>query len=215
MASFFPNRASVPVESKRPVLHLSGPHIKNHFELLLAGSEPLGGIERYVEALELRRKVFQETLLNNDPATINYMTLRDLCSLMPTVRRRIGTYLEQPGLSQLRDGLVELLEGVEDTTTTDLRIKAFCERFPQDKKHRWVRDLAAEILHGTDPERYGLEFEVLPPLEYDEAIVDSITDLRVLADAAGTSIDVIQDLNPHLRSATPNIDEYIVYVPVE
>jgi LysM repeat protein len=45
------------------------------------------------------------------------------------------------------------------------------------------------------------------------AIVDSITDLRVLADAAGTSIDVIQDLNPHLRAATPNVDEYVVYVP--
>ncbi len=77
----------------------------------------------------------------------------------------------------------------------------------------FVPKIFAAMYIGTDPGRYGLEFEVQPPLEYDEAIVDSITDLRVLADAAGTSIDVIQDLNPHLRAATPNVDEYIVYVP--
>jgi len=77
----------------------------------------------------------------------------------------------------------------------------------------FVPKIFAAMYIGTDPGRYGLEFEIQPPLEYDEAIVDSITDLRVLADAAGTSVDVIQDLNPHLRAATPNIDEYIVYVP--
>jgi len=77
----------------------------------------------------------------------------------------------------------------------------------------FVPKIFAAMYIGTDPERYGLEFEIQPPLEYDEAIVDSITDLRVLADAAGTSLAVIQDLNPHLRAATPNIDEYIVYVP--
>jgi membrane-bound lytic murein transglycosylase D len=77
----------------------------------------------------------------------------------------------------------------------------------------FVPKIFAAMYIGTDPERYGLEFEVQPALEYDEAVVDSITDLRVLADAAGTSVDVIQDLNPHLRAATPNVDEYIVYVP--
>jgi len=77
----------------------------------------------------------------------------------------------------------------------------------------FVPKIFAAMYIGTDPERYGLEFEIQPPLEYDEAIVDSITDLRVLADAAGTSVDIIQDLNPHLRAATPNVDEYIVYVP--
>ncbi len=138
------------------MLHLSGPHLKNHFELLVAGSEHLGGVERYVEALMLRTGVFKDILLNNDPATIDYMTLRDLCSLVPPVRRRIGPYLEDPGLSQLRDGLVDLLNGMDDTSTTDLRIKGFCERFPQDKKHRWVRDFATEVLHGTNPERYPL-----------------------------------------------------------
>ena len=33
---------------------------------------------------------------------------------------------------------------------------AFCAGFPQDDAHRWTRDLAAELLHNSDPERYPL-----------------------------------------------------------
>jgi len=40
--------------------------------------------------------------------------------------------------------------------TTDARLAAFCGHFPEDSRHRWVRDLAAEILHSVDPERYPL-----------------------------------------------------------
>jgi len=40
--------------------------------------------------------------------------------------------------------------------SVDERLAAFCARFPQDKQHRWVRDLAAELLHGLSPERYPL-----------------------------------------------------------
>ena len=59
-------------------------------------------------------------------------------------------------MDEMVDAIVQLLDGIKDTTTTDARIAAFCRRFPQDKKHRWVRDLATEILHGVDPERYPL-----------------------------------------------------------
>jgi hypothetical protein len=49
-----------------------------------------------------------------------------------------------------------LLDGSRDTTTTDARLAAFCGRFPQDRAHRWVHDLAGEVLHNVDPERYPL-----------------------------------------------------------
>jgi hypothetical protein len=49
-----------------------------------------------------------------------------------------------------------LLDGSRDTAMTDARLAGFCERFPQDRSHRWVRDLAAEVLHNVDPERYPL-----------------------------------------------------------
>jgi hypothetical protein len=38
----------------------------------------------------------------------------------------------------------------------DARIESFCGRFPNDKKYRWVRDLATEIMHNVDPERFPL-----------------------------------------------------------
>ena len=46
--------------------------------------------------------------------------------------------------------------GIDDAEHIDNRIARFCDQFPQDKKHRWVRDLAAELLHGLSPERYPL-----------------------------------------------------------
>jgi hypothetical protein len=35
-------------------------------------------------------------------------------------------------------------------------MEGFGEAFPADRDHRWVRDLAAELLHNVDPERYPL-----------------------------------------------------------
>jgi hypothetical protein len=75
---------------------------------------------------------------------------------MPSVRRRIAPYLDTPGLAILRTGLGILLEGAHDTTTTDERFQDFERLFPQDRKHSFVRDLAAEVLHYTYPELYPL-----------------------------------------------------------
>ncbi len=52
--------------------------------------------------------------------------------------------------------LSALLDGADSTGTADARLDAFCAAFPDDRGHRWVRDLAAEVLHHVDPERYPL-----------------------------------------------------------
>ncbi len=75
---------------------------------------------------------------------------------MPTVRRRLAPYLDEKGFARIREALGGLLDGMADVTTADARIAAFCARFPQDKEHRFIRDLAAEVLHHLDPERYPL-----------------------------------------------------------
>jgi hypothetical protein len=43
-----------------------------------------------------------------------------------------------------------------DEDSFDNRIARFCEHFPDDKRHRWVRDLAVELLHNAYPERVPL-----------------------------------------------------------
>jgi hypothetical protein len=141
---------------ERPRLDLSGPILTCAFETLIQGSEAQGGIEYWTDALKLKSRMFQQALGQGHPADLPLDTFKGLCAFMASVRRRISPYLEQPSYEVLLAAIVQLLDGLKDTTSTDARLEAFCSCFPQDGKHRWVRDLAAEILHNVDPERYPL-----------------------------------------------------------
>jgi hypothetical protein len=154
-------KASVPVVVDRPHLDLSGPRLRRAMESLVAGADTHGGIERYMDALKLKSAVFREALASDaaGPASsgrFDVEAFRPLCAFMPTVRRRIVPWLEQPAYTTLRAALEQLLEPTPDTSGTDERIARFCAVFPQDDGHRWTRDLAAELLHNLDPERYPL-----------------------------------------------------------
>jgi hypothetical protein len=151
----FLSRREIPAEAPRPHLDLSGPRLESTLARLAAGCEGQGGIERYVEALKLKSVLFKQAL-DEDPANLEASTFKQLCAFMSTVRRRIGPWLEEPGFHGLRDALVELLASRTDTHTTDARIEAFCGGFTNGSEHRWVRDLAAEVLHNVDPERFPL-----------------------------------------------------------
>jgi hypothetical protein len=139
---------------ERPHLDLSGPKLIRAFERLIDGTEEHGGIERHVDALKLKAQVFQQALGEGNPCTLEQF--KALCALMSSVRRRIGPHLEVPLFSVMRANIAALVDGIADTRHTDARIGQFCAAYPDDRKHRWVRDLAAEILHYVDPERYPL-----------------------------------------------------------
>ena len=151
-------QASVPAVPDRPKLDLSGPRLRRALEALVAGADTHGGIERYMDALKLKSAVFREALAADGagPRRLDVEAIRPLCAFMPTVRRRIVPWLEEPSYTSLRRALEELLEPTSDTSGTDARIARFCAAFPQDDRHRWTRDLAAELLHNLDPERYPL-----------------------------------------------------------
>jgi hypothetical protein len=151
-------QASVPAVPDRPRLDLSGPRLRRALEALVAGADTHGGIERYLDALKLKSAVFREALAADGagPRRLDIENFRPLCAFMPTVRRRIVPWLEEPSYTALRGALQELLEPTRDTSDTDARIARFCATFPQDDAHRWARDLAAELLHNLDPERYPL-----------------------------------------------------------
>lgn len=138
----------------RPQLELSGPKLAHALEVLISGCEEHGGIERFVEALRLKAEIFQEAFAPGRAPGLP--ALRALCAHLATVRRRIGEHLLPSRFEELRTRIARLLEGREDTSSTDERIAAFCGGFPADRSHRWVRDLAAELLHNVDPDRYPL-----------------------------------------------------------
>jgi hypothetical protein len=150
MSRLFMNR---PAEFERPVLELSGDALRMSLQTLIAGSEDHGGVERYVEAVKLKGTMFQQALVEHDVANLELETFKGLCTFMSTVRRRVGQWLDEGSFLEMREALVDLLT---DSDNIEGRINKFCEKFPSDKKHRWVKDMATEILHNTDPERVPL-----------------------------------------------------------
>lgn len=142
-----------PQDIERPVLDLSGDALRAALQAMITGSEAHGGIERYVDAVKLKSTMFQQALAANEAGELELETFKGLCTFMATVRRRIGPWLKDETFVEIRAGLKELFA---DTESIDERIGAFCDRFPNDKGHRWVRDLATEILHNSDPERIPL-----------------------------------------------------------
>ncbi|HEY4999706.1 MAG TPA: hypothetical protein VII36_11205 [Usitatibacter sp.] len=156
MPSLQPVRVAAPQPAERPRLDLSGPKLAGAFGALAAGAEETGGVERYVDALKLKSTLFVETLANGKVRDLRPDEFRALCSWMSTVRRRVGHYLSPQSFTEMRARLAALLDGAERTADADGRIAAFCAAFPDDRDHRWVRDLAAEVLHNVDPERYPL-----------------------------------------------------------
>jgi len=151
----FLSKREVLAEAQRPHLDLSGPRLERALGRLAAACEDQGGLERFVEALKLKSALFRQAL-EQDPASLEASTFKQLCAFMATVRRRIGPWLEEPSFNEVRGALVELLAARADTATTDARIAAFCTSFTDGSKERWVRDLAAEVLHNVDPERFPL-----------------------------------------------------------
>jgi hypothetical protein len=142
------------LELERPRLELSGPKLAHAFRELAVGAEETGGVERYVDALKLKSALFVATLGEGRAHEVGLADFRKVCAWMSTVRRRVGPYIEPGTFAQLRARVAALLEG--PTATANARIEEFCASFPGDREHRWVRDLAAELLHQVDPERYPL-----------------------------------------------------------
>lgn len=206
MASLFRSeKVPAPVELVRPRLDLSGPLLTRAFDTLVQGSEEQGGVEQWIDALKLKGRMFQQALGQGNPADLPLDTFKSLCAFMASVRRRVGPFLEQPAYNEMVAAIVELLDGASDTSTTDQRMAAFCARFPMDKKHRWVHDLAAEILHGVDPQRYPLMCRwvwdakantgVIREIWFDDE-VDSMT-LKV-PDGYGTYLVLREELSQFL-----------------
>jgi len=139
-----------PHEFERPVLDLSADALRAGLNIMIRGSEDHGGIERYIDAVRLKSTMFKQALVENEISELDLETFKGLCTFMATVRRRVGDWLYEDRFVEMRAAIVELFA---DDENIDVRISRFCERFPTDKKHRWVRDLAVELLHNADPER--------------------------------------------------------------
>jgi hypothetical protein len=149
------HKQSAPAASK-PVLHLSGPRLRRAFEHLIDSAEDTGGVERYIGVLALKASLFEEVLGRGRVGALTETEFLDLASFITPARRKLGGWLGQNGFAALHARLKDLLDGWSDVSTADARLTAFHAGFPADREHRWVRDLGAEVLHFTAPDRYPL-----------------------------------------------------------
>jgi hypothetical protein len=140
----------------RPVLDLSGPKLRASFETLIGACEPIGGIEAFAEALKLKSRLFEEWLGEGRAASLERAAFEEMSVLMPTVRRRVVDFLDAEGWPSVRSAIVDLLADAHVPDTADRRLARFRKSFESGKNRRFVRDLAAEILHNLYPEHYPL-----------------------------------------------------------
>ncbi len=143
----------------RPVLHLSGPKLTAALEMVVGLADDLGGVEALVKGLAFKTGVFQEVFQPSKIHSLDRDTFLGLCAFMAPVRRRIGPWLEEAapdGMDTVRAAMKALVEEATHTAEADAAVHRFCARFPDGKAFRWVRDLAAEILHNVMPEQYPL-----------------------------------------------------------
>src|SRR5437588_730250 len=79
----------------------------------------------------------------------------------------------------------------------------------------YVPNILAVIMIAKNPEKYGFHgVRPDPALNFESVPVPSGTSLRLIADAADTSVDFIQSLNPELkRDTTPRGETYNIRVP--
>lgn len=136
-----------------PRLQLSASAIGNGFDSLLAKAEESLGLDAYLSALRLKSELFSELLNADRPERLNEKSFLAICTFMSTVRRRIGAWLDENSFNLLQDRLLMLLD---TRKPGGQRFEYFVASFPSDHTHRWVRDLAAEILHFTEPEKIPL-----------------------------------------------------------
>lgn len=144
------------ISPERPVLDLSGPKLRISFETLVNASEAVGGIEQFAQAVKLKSKVFNDLLGDGKAAKVSRAEFDQLVLLMATVRRRIGRLLDDQGWPKVQAAIATLIKDATDTAVADSRIATFVKTFPDKRENRFVRDLAAEILHNVFPEQYPL-----------------------------------------------------------
>ena len=182
-----------------PVLDLSGPALRDGFDRLLEATASVGGIGAMIEMLRAKSAFFGELAGGGRAITLEETGMLALANFMPTVRRRIGGWIERNDVTTLPPLLAALLDRQSPIAQ---RWAGFLSAFPTDRAHRWVRDFGAELLHFTAPDQAplmcrwiwdrGTGTGLLRQIWYDDApqsdpgaIADDPTCFAVLADEIG------------------------------
>ena len=93
----------------------------------------------------------------------------------------------------------------------DLKASRYIRR---ETKNYVPKYMAATII-AKNPEAYGFAVQPYDLFVYDEVTITESTDLRLVAQCAGTTYEVIKELNPELKRwvTPPDATSYVLRVP--
>ena len=118
------------------------------------------------------------------------------------------------GPGRVARGLTRYEDDLEGTTGDDLFFALAEKKYLRTETRNYVPQLIAAALVAKESDRYGLTIEPRPALAFDTVKLGPRVPLSVIARSSGTSVNVIQDLNPHvLRGMTPPRDSMYVRIP--
>ena len=118
------------------------------------------------------------------------------------------------GPGRVARGLTRYEDDLEGTTGDDLFFALAEKKYLRTETRNYVPQLIAAALVAKEADRYGLNIEPRSALAFDSVKLAPRVPLSVVARSSGTSVDVIQELNPHiLRGMTPPRDSMYVRIP--
>jgi len=110
----------------------------------------------------------------------------------------------------------KVMRSMARTSSNDFWALAQHKRALRTETKNYVPAILASVIIDKAPAEYGFHVDLQDENLYDTVKLDSPTDLNVLADCAGTTVDVIRDLNPELRllATPPYAEGYSLKVPI-
>jgi membrane-bound lytic murein transglycosylase D len=121
----------------------------------------------------------------------------------------------QLALASYNGGPGRVERAIKRARTDDFWELSASSRYLPRETREYVPMILAAIIIARNPSQYGFTLDAAPPLEYEKATLPVPVDLRRVAEWTGTTVDVIQDLNPELRRWTTPLkdDAYEIKVP--
>lgn len=119
------------------------------------------------------------------------------------------------GPGRIARGLSRYADDLEGTSGDDVFFALAEKKYLRNETRNYVPQLIAAALVAKEPTRYGLAIESREQFVYDSVRVGPLVPLAAVAEASGTTVAVVQELNPHiLRGMTPPRDSMKVRIPV-
>jgi membrane-bound lytic murein transglycosylase D len=128
--------------------------------------------------------------------------LRGLREQFGSIYLAAAAYNGGPG--RIARGLTRYADDLEGTTGDDMFFALAEKKYLRNETRDYVPQLVAAALVAKEAGRYGLYIESREPFLYDSVRVGARVPLAAIAEATGTTVAILQDLNPHiLRGMTP------------